>query len=289
MPLIHALRQKVKDRPALRRALVAAALLAGVFMFYGLFLLTAKPPQYVEALDYNEEAVEQGEPPEAGRADGESEESDEEIAEVPEYTGPVYDESREIVPALRDLRAESGNKNIIGRLQIEGTAIDYTVVQGADNEYYLEHNADGNESRAGAIFMDYACDPAVAGRHTVVYGHCLENGRMFSALAEYQDRIFFEEHRYVRLTLLHEETVWEAFAYYVEESDFAELPGAVGDEAFFRDVIDEIAAKSLYDTGVTVGLSDSVLTLATCIGDDVEGRFVLCAKLVSRVAVENMQ
>jgi hypothetical protein len=59
--------------------------------------------------------------------------------------------------------------------------------------------------------MDYACAPTEPGRHTVLYGHSGHNGQnaIFDGLLPYQDWQFFEEHRFIRLTLLHEETVWE--------------------------------------------------------------------------------
>ena len=42
---------------------------------------------------------------------------------------------------VRELQKE--NANIVGWIEIEGTRINYPVLQGEDNEYYLDHNYKG--------------------------------------------------------------------------------------------------------------------------------------------------
>ena len=68
------------------------------------------------------------------------------------------------------------------------------MVQGSDNQYYLEHLADGTPNRNGAIFMYFQNAPGFTDDLTVLYGHHIRGGRMFSSLEEYRSQAYYEAH-----------------------------------------------------------------------------------------------
>lgn len=51
------------------------------------------------------------------------------------------------------------NNDFVGWINIDGTEIDYPVVQADDNDYYLNHNFDREKESRGTVFMDYTSDP----------------------------------------------------------------------------------------------------------------------------------
>ena len=78
------------------------------------------------------------------------------------------------------------NPDIVAWIRIEAAGIDYPVVQGKDNEYYLHHTFKGEENIAGSIFMDYRNTPDFSDENTIIYGHNMRDGSMFAALNRLQ-------------------------------------------------------------------------------------------------------
>ena len=77
------------------------------------------------------------------------------------------------------------NPDVTAWLYGPDTGISYPVVQGTDNDYYLDHLFDGTANGAGCLFVDASCRPDFSGRNTVIYGHRMKNGTMFAACLLY--------------------------------------------------------------------------------------------------------
>lgn len=75
-------------------------------------------------------------------------------------------------------------------LYIPDTGIDYPLVQGQDNDQYLDMDAYGNPSKAGAIFINYANSRYMNDPKTVIFGHNMNDGSMFTPLHDYKDEEF---------------------------------------------------------------------------------------------------
>ena len=78
--------------------------------------------------------------------------------------------------------------------EIEGTKINYPIVQGEENSYYLKHLFSGEWNGSGCIFLDFRNDASFADRHSIIYGHHMKNGTMFTDLDKYKKQEFFDEH-----------------------------------------------------------------------------------------------
>ncbi len=88
------------------------------------------------------------------------------------------------------LKAE--NSDIVGWIQVPGTPVNYPICQTGDNDYYLVHTFLGQYNLAGTIYMDYRSAADLSDWNTVIYGHHLQNGEMFAALADYSDQDTFD-------------------------------------------------------------------------------------------------
>lgn len=86
------------------------------------------------------------------------------------------------------------NKDVIAWLTMEGTNIDYPVLQGEDNLEYMNKDVYGNFSLAGSIFLDTRCNPEIEDRYSLIYGHNMDQHLMFGDLALYKDKGFFSRH-----------------------------------------------------------------------------------------------
>ncbi|NCC47627.1 MAG: sortase, partial [Clostridia bacterium] len=102
-------------------------------------------------------------------------------------------EPTEIQPQFRELLEI--NDDVIGWIIIPGTMIDYPVVQGDDNKWYLDHDLYGEEDKAGTVFMDYRMTLDGKDRHQILYGHHLRQGTMFTDLMKYKNADFFQKNR----------------------------------------------------------------------------------------------
>ena len=86
------------------------------------------------------------------------------------------------------------NEDCVAWIYIEDTAINYPVVQGSDNSFYLKHLIDGKWNSAGCIFLDFRVDSNISDRHSIIYGHHMKDGTMFSGLTKYKKQDYYEAH-----------------------------------------------------------------------------------------------
>lgn len=96
-------------------------------------------------------------------------------------------------PSYAELQAL--NPEVVGWLTVNGTGIDYPLVQSGDNLKYLTHNAKGEEAGSGSLFLDYRSSPAFDQPATLIYGHHMENGVMFGDITKFADAAYFKAHQ----------------------------------------------------------------------------------------------
>ena len=112
------------------------------------------------------------------------------------------------------------NDDTIGWITIEGTSIDYPIVQASDNSYYLTHDCNDNKPKYGSIFMDYHNASDLSDKHTILYGHNMKNGSMFHDLNEYDSHVYLDEHTYIKVYSQDVYRKWAIFSTYSTEPDF---------------------------------------------------------------------
>lgn len=111
----------------------------------------------------------------------------------PEETEP---EEEEYVSPVDFETLKEENPDTVGWIRIPDTNIDYPIVQGEDNDFYLNHDFYGKESAGGAIYMDFESQGDFNGRNNILYGHNMKNGSMFKDIVRYKDKNYFKEHQY---------------------------------------------------------------------------------------------
>jgi len=89
------------------------------------------------------------------------------------------------------------NSDIVGWLYVPKTPLSHPIVRGADNDYYLNHTADGSWNPSGAIFLDYQNSPNFTDISNYIYGHNMLGNAMFSEFTKYTDPSFFTDHPWV--------------------------------------------------------------------------------------------
>ena len=159
------------------------------------------------------------------------------------------------------------NDDFIAWIRIPGTNVDYPVVWTDDAEYYLHHTFTGKQGAAGTLFSLMKTDYSIPNRNIAIYGHHLKSSgeKMFTSLMRYKDADFYAGHETVLLDTLYESGSYRIFAVLnFHSSEWDASQADFENDAAFRDFIQYAKRNALYDTGVTVGAEDSILTLITC-------------------------
>jgi len=177
---------------------------------------------------------------------------------------------------------EYQNDDIVGYVLIEGTNVDYPVVQAQNNSYYLHRNYRHIEDIAGSIFLDYKNDIARGDRQYILYGHNMNADIMFHSVRYYVDESYYMEHPYVIFDTLHHAYVFEVFTFYMADvNEHYYIHVNWPEDVAYKQYLDKVVGMSYYDTGVEVGVEDVILTLSTCTNISDDTRYVLSAKLIS--------
>lgn len=180
------------------------------------------------------------------------------------------------------------NKKLIGWLKIDDTIIDYPVMQTNNNEYYLEHNFNQEYDKNGSLFLDCDCNIYPRSTNLIIYGHHMKSGQMFGQLQKYAKESYGEKHAIIQFDSIYEKATYQVM--YVFRSQVYNEDDLVfkyyqfinaNSEEEFNSYMKEMAAMSLYDTGVTASYGDSLLTLSTCDNSQTDGRFVVVAKRIN--------
>ncbi len=208
-----------------------------------------------------------------------------EVSPVIHYT----EEGERVIPEVLDeyKNLYNSNKRLIGWLKIDDTRIDYPVMQTTNNEYFLDHNVNQKKDRNGALFLDKDCDVLKPSTNLIIYGHHMQSGNMFGTLDKYSSEEYYKEHPLIQFDSIYEKGTYEVM--YVFRSRIYNEEDVVFKYYQFIDTLSqqefdsnmqEMAAMSLYDTGVTASYGDRLLTLSTCDYYVDNGRFVVVARRV---------
>ncbi|UJW58477.1 class B sortase [Bacillus sp. A116_S68] len=175
------------------------------------------------------------------------------------------------------------NDDIVGWITMDGTKIDYPILQAEDNDYYLDRNYLHDQTRAGSIFMDYRNDITGTDKNTILYGHRMRDGSMFGQLDEFLDQDFVSEHNRFYYDTLYDSYEVEIFSAYITTTDFYYIETEFSDLDDYDSFLNELKAKSDIHTGVEVTKHDHIITLSTCdyrLNRDT-GRLVVHGKIVN--------
>ena len=177
------------------------------------------------------------------------------------------------------------DEDMVGWISIDGTTINYPVMQTKDNpNYYLKRNFEKEYSDLGTPYIQEDCD-LLSSDNLIIYGHHISGNRMFGALEDYKSKSFYEEHKTIHFDTLTQQgeyeivAVFKTVAYSSEGFRYYDFVHAESEEEF-NAYVETCRGLALYDTGVTAEYGDKLITLSTCEYSAANGRLVVVAKLL---------
>ena len=177
------------------------------------------------------------------------------LKEASSDNGNGIDTSK-ILPEYRNLYKT--NSDLVGWLVVNGTQINYPVVQSTVyQEFYLDHN----------------------------FGHNMKNGSIFGTLQYYLDKSYYEKHKTMSF-----DTLYKRYDYQIVAVGLSKITDESADTFKYYDFLnadsekefdnfkEKIKSLEVYDTGVKMKYGDKLITLSTCNSVEKNGRLFVIAK-----------
>lgn len=173
------------------------------------------------------------------------------------------------------------NNDTVAYLKVNNTNIDYVVVKGQDNDYYLKHNFNKEYNRSGWIFMDYRDKFDGTDKNIIIYGHNTRDGSMFGTLRRVITKDWYSNSDNHIITLVdeNEELKYQVFSSYSINVEDYYIKTDFRDDLEFEKFVNVLKKRSVYNYDTFVDARDTILTLSTCTGNGSK-RMVLHAKKI---------
>ena len=205
----------------------------------------------------------------------------------------IYDKSAEYKKAdesYAQIRLEKENENnnnlynkyedYRGWIKVDNTNIDYPIVQGKDNSFYLDKDINKNYVSSGSIFMNYL-NNGFNDENTILFGHHMRNKTMFAQLEKYKEKEFFQNDNDIKIEVENDKVLtYKVFSVYVTDANDNYIKTNFDNKSEYKELLDKIKNKSIYKSDINVDENDKIITLSTCSYKFNDARMVVHGKLL---------
>ena len=140
---------------------------------------------------------------------------------------------------------QSKNHDVFGWLTVDNTKIDYPLVQGKDNDIYINTAPDLTFSLTGSIFLDYRNSRDFSDFNSIIYGHHVEHEAMFGGLDRFEEKTYFDSHRYGLLFFEGKKYRLEVYAFVSADAYDTSVFTPNVAESYRKEYIENIRHKAL--------------------------------------------
>lgn len=199
------------------------------------------------------------------------------IADMPE----ANDEAIERGASLIDFDTlRKSCPDVVGWIRLEDTNIDYPIVHGSDNFYYMSHLPNGAPNSAGSIMMDVTNEEDYSDTITILHGHHMRNGNMFGNLEKLAKEGYFEDHPCFHLFTPQGDYNCEVVAGWTASARVSGFPIRFENEESFREFVNYGINNAVYASDTDVRWTDHFVLLSTCAYSFTNARFIVLAKIL---------
>lgn len=203
--------------------------------------------------------------------------------EVVEIARESYEESEQKQDGIGMKKLHELNTDIVAWLKIEGTQINFPIMQTPDKpNYYLNRDFYKNYSSWGTPFLAENCNIETSD-NLIIHGHHIKNYKVFGELEKYRDKRYYETHKYIQFYTLNEKSKYEvicAFRTTIDSGfDYYNFIKTNDSNEFFT-FIKRCKELSFYGIDTSAKYGDKLMTLSTCDYAMKNGRFVVIAKKI---------
>lgn len=173
------------------------------------------------------------------------------------------------------------NSDAVAWIKVNNTNIEYPVVKGSNNSFYLNHSFDKSNNSAGWIFADYRNKFDNTDKNIVIYGHNMKDNSMFGSLKNILNSDWYDNEENTNITLYteNEKCIYKIFSIYKIESEDYYIKTEFSDDNNLEQFVNTIKKRSIKEFNTDVSKDDNILTLSTCANNN-KYRVVLHAKKI---------
>ena len=171
------------------------------------------------------------------------------------------------------------NKDTRAWITLDGTNIDYPMVQGKDDMEYVNKDVEGNFSLSGSIFMSYHNAPDFSDPYIRTYGHHMDNGGMYGDVMEFINENYFEEHKTGTLYLPGKARQLEVFACMEGDAYDPYIYNVMDKQGNMQEFLDYIKNNAQQYRDIGMKDTDQVISLSTCVSASTNGRMIVFARI----------
>lgn len=159
-------------------------------------------------------------------------------------------------------KLKSINEEVVGWIKIEGTTIDYPIMQTTNNDYYLRKDIYNNYEQCGSIFLDYKNSSSFTDKNIVIYGHHIKKGIMFADLIKIYDGSLGND---VIINIYTPEKImnFKVFSSYETEPEDYSINTNI-QEGNYLEFVNTLKQRSKNNFNAEFTNSNQILTLSTC-------------------------
>lgn len=190
---------------------------------------------------------------------------------------PVRQSRMDFSSLLRDY------PDIAGWLRGQGTVIDYPVMHGIDNDFYLHHMYDGSEAVNGSIFLDCFNAGDFSDCNSILYGHHMASGAMFASICGYKNQYYYNEHPVLYLYTPTGDYTLEVMAGFIYADGVNEWYFGYDQPSDLLEYTQWAKEVSTFSSPVEAKEGDRLVTLVTCTYEYEDARYVLVTKMKEEI------
>ena len=179
------------------------------------------------------------------------------------------------------------NPEVFGWITIKDTNINYPLVQSSNNSKYVNTDSKGEFSLTGSLFLDSRNQKNFYDINNIIYGHNMEKKAMFGELKDFENKEFFEKHKYGEL---YYEDKWhkiEFFAFlYADAYDSVLYNTGLYGIDDYKMYLEYVKRKAEHFRNLPFQPEDHFVALSTCSSNSTNGRHILIGRITDKT--ENM-
>lgn len=172
------------------------------------------------------------------------------------------------------------NSDVRAWVYLDGTIINYPIVRGSDNSFYLTHMFNKAYSGAGTFFMDANAPDNFETFNTVVYGHHMRDGSMLALIEKYYSQEFYEEHKQLELITPNAKYHLKVIGFELVYSTSDAYNYNFSNDKEKQALLDFTAKNNIINTSDQATVKDKLVTFSTCAYEANGDRYVLVTKMV---------
>ena len=265
--------------------IAALVILLAVFTVSAVYIISYFAEGAKQQAQYDElagivESIQQA----TAETDGSTENTHTENSDTEESTEATRPEG-EILPEYAPLYEMNGD--LVGWLRIDGTNVNYPVMQTPNSpDFYLYKNFSKEYSARGCLYVRESCDVVTPSDNVTIYGHNMNDGTMFHDLRYYDDPAYFEAHPIIVFDTLTERHTYQIFAVFKTTAtvgkgfEYHKFENAAT-KAEFNAFVAQCKNLAFYNTGFAPQYGDKIICLSTCEYTLENGRLVVAAYRIS--------